>query len=1215
MLKQAARIKVHSRLNSYNVTINCLVVDNVTEKLPAFSLKRNEFDFPHNVKLADPRFNVSSEIDLLIGAEIFWDLLCVGQIKASSKHPTLQKTRFGWIMAGRLDKISQSSSKVLPLHASISNKQLHAELGKFWQLTDSTDKKSEFTIEESICEQHFQNNVGQNEQGRFVVKLPVRDHSLTKLGESREIALNRLRGLEKRFDRQPEFKALYSEFINEYVKLGHMRPVKSIQSSEESLSVFLPHHGIFKTTGQISKIRVVFDASCKDSSGLSLNDVLMVGPVVQQDLVSILMRFRMFRYAIVADIIKMYRQILVHPSQTCLQRILWRENPTDQVSTYELLTLTYGTSSAPYLATRCLIYLANLFSSKYLTGSKHLICDFYMDDMLAGADTIKEAEVIRDEMIELLREGGFELDKWASNCPGLMKGLDNQNNKIININDDIEARILGIRWNRVKDTFHFHCEPVPASKFTKRIIVSEVTRVFDPLGLLGPVVVLAKLIIQELWQIGIEWDEAVPPDIHMRWITLRSQLEVLNQLQIPRVVKFDSNSQLVQIHGFSDASQRAYGACVYLRTKVGPHNYRIELLCSRSRVAPLKAVSLPRLELCAALLLARLISKVCEPVQLEHAKKFFWSDSMITLNWIGAPSRKWTPFVANRVGEIQRLTEFKDWQHVRSSNNPADVLLRGLNPKELIDNDLWWHGPPFLQDDDDLWPRGDIIQSHEDLPESRMVSSIATLTEGCVINQLLARFSRLSKIIRIVAYCLRFSKKNRPSNPSILISPTEASHALNIVCKAVQKQSFSKDYEVLQRKDSIAVTSNIRSLTPFIDESGLLRVGGRLGNSNLESNARHPILIPRNHILTQLIIEQEHKRNLHAGLQATMANVRQQFWSLSLRSATRRVIQNCITCFKVKPRFSEAIMGSLPAGRVTMSRPFTHCGVDYAGPVSIKEGKRRNGKHSKAYVSIFVCFATRAVHIELVSDLTTDAFIAAFKRFISRRGKPSKMYSDNGTSFVGARNQIKEFFIPRNAPHVSGLWEAAVKSAKHHLTRIAGQAHLTFEKLQTALCEIEAVLNSRPITPLSTDPNDLEYLTPGHFLIGEPLNSFPCRDVSDVNENRLIRWHRVEQIRQHFWRRWSTEYLHSLQERTKWRANKGLQLQPNQLVLIKQQNLAPLQWMLGRIQQIHPGADNVARTATVKTVNGSLVRPLSKLAILPLELQNSHLSCDASNSS
>lgn len=316
----------------------------------------------------------------------------------------------------------------------------------------------------------------------------------------------------------------------------------------------------------------------------------------------------------------------------------------------------------------------------------------------------------------------------------------------------------------------------------------------------------------------------------------------------------------------------------------------------------------------------------------------------------------------------------------------------------------------------------------------------------------------------------------------------------------------------------------------------------------------------------------------------------------------------------------------MPSGRVTISRPFTHCGVDYAGPVTLRESKRRNARNHKAYISIFVCFATKAVHIELVSDLTSDTFIGALKRFISRRGKPAHMYSDNGTSFVGAQKQLKEFyefihsdqvkssvnqflrdqetswtFIPPNAPHFGGLWEAAVKSAKHHMYRIVGKAHLMFEELQTVLCEIEAILNSRPLTPLSEDPNDLAYLSPGHFLVGTAMNSFPYPDLNDINENRLVRWQRVEQIRQHFWHRWSTEYLHLLQERHKWKASKGAQLKPNQIVLIKQPGLAPLQWSLGRVREVHVGADGIARSAIVQTAKGSLTRPLTKLAILPVE--------------
>lgn len=324
-----------------------------------------------------------------------------------------------------------------------------------------------------------------------------------------------------------------------------------------------------------------------------------------------------------------------------------------------------------------------------------------------------------------------------------------------------------------------------------------------------------------------------------------------------------------------------------------------------------------------------------------------------------------------------------------------------------------------------------------------------------------------------------------------------------------------------------------------------------------------------------------------------MAAVRQNFWPLSLRSTARKIVRGCITCFKCNPFSSEAKMGILPPPRVTPSRPFSNCGVDYAGPPILREGKRRNARNHKAYICIFVCFAVKAVHIELVSDLSSDSFLSVLKRFMSRRGMPVSIYSDNGTTFVGASRQLSEFFevlnkeetqnrvrqfaaesgfswhfIPPNAPHFSGLWEAAVKSAKIHLNKIVGTAHLTFEEMQTILCEIEAILNSRPLTALSSDPNDLSYLTPGHFLVGDALSAFPCRDLSDINQNRLVRWQRVEQLRQHFWSRWSLEYLNQLQQRHKWTENKGSQLEVGQLVLIKQPNLSPLQWILGRVRDI-----------------------------------------------
>ncbi|XP_024876435.1 uncharacterized protein LOC112457528 [Temnothorax curvispinosus] len=439
-------------------------------------------------------------------------------------------------------------------------------------------------------------------------------------------------------------------------------------------------------------------------------------------------------------------------------------------------------------------------------------------------------------------------------------------------------------------------------------------------------------------------------------------------------------------------------------------------------------------------------------------QRFYWLDASIVLNWISSQSRRWSVFVSNRVGEIQRLTEISDWHHVTSANNPADILSRGLNPYELANSSMWWHGPSFLQLNND-WPSSSFVHLENDLPEQRKVVTNAATVDECLVTKLLSERSSLNKICRIIAYCLRFCRAYCPSTPTKIITSSEIALALRLMCKFVQKQAFSSEYKALNQGKSISTSSGLLSLSPYMDETGVMRVGGRLKNSNLPIDACHPILLPRSHDLTRHVIEYEHVRNMHTGAQATMAAIRQRFWPLALRSTVRRVIQKCVTCFKSKPLQSQAMMGSLPASRVTVSRPFSRTGIDYAGPVTLREGKRRNARNHKAYIAIFVCFATKAVHIELVSDLTLDAFLAAFKRFISRRGKPSHMYSDNKTTFVGAQKQLKELydfylkqtnmsqieqfcseqkiswnFIPPNAPHFGGLWEAAVKSAKFHMT-------------------------------------------------------------------------------------------------------------------------------------------------------------------------------------
>jgi hypothetical protein len=379
-----------------------------------------------------------------------------------------------------------------------------------------------------------------------------------------------------------------------------------------------------------------------------------------------------------------------------------------------------------------------------------------------------------------------------------------------------------------------------------------------------------------------------------------------------------------------------------------------------------------------------------------------------------------------------------------------------------------------------------------------------------------------------------------------------------IILKNVQHQAFSTEIKELEGGRQVSKKSRLISLNPFLDDSGLIRVGGRLRNSGAHSDVKHPIVLPKCEI-TELIVQSEHISLLHAGPQATLASLRQRYWPMSGRSVVRRIIHNCLKCFRANPTTSYQLMGELPKDRVQPARPFLNSGVDFGGPVYLKEGRGRGKRTVKGYIALFVCFATKALHLELVGDLSSQSFLGALKRFISRRGHVANLYSDNGTNFVGARNELSELgemlksqkferdvidrladrtvrwhFIPPHSPHHGGIWEAGIRSVKSHLKRVIGLTSLTYEEMHTVLTQIEACLNSRPLTPISNDPNDLIALSPSHFLIGDLLTAPVEHDVTPLPINRLSRWQYVEQLRQHFWKRWSVDYLTQLQPRRKW---------------------------------------------------------------------------------
>ncbi|XP_039289437.1 uncharacterized protein LOC111054561 [Nilaparvata lugens] len=508
--------------------------------------------------------------------------------------------------------------------------------------------------------------------------------------------------------------------------------------------------------------------------------------------------------------------------------------------------------------------------------------------------------------------------------------------------------------------------------------------------------------------------------------------------------------------------------------------------------------------------------------------------------------------------------------------------------------------------------------------------SLVTCSTTSLFSDLSSKISSYHKLVRIAAYILRFIHnlkhcREPASQQSVELSVQEIQAAELRIIQDIQSDVFADDLKSLRQGKELPSNSSIKSLSPFIHTDNLLRVGGRLREADIPFDYKHQILLPAKHRFTRALIVSFHRRLQHAGVQVTMASIRQRFWIPSTRRIIKSVIKGCKMCFRFSTFRSEQIMGHLPAVRVQPDFPFYNCGVDYAGPLSIRLGGSKSRNFSKAYLALFICMVTRAVHVEVVSELSTKAFIAALIRFSARRGIPFAIHSDNATTFVGAHNELNELhaflsdsaiqseihnfaavfnigwhFIPPRAPHFGGLWENAVKNFKRIFRVVTLNKILNFEELSTLSAQIEAILNSRPLVPLSEDPQDLAYLSPGHFLVGRPLTALPFHTPTTTHIDHRSRWRQLALITQELWDRWSAEFLVTLQRKSKW-SSESENLQIGAVVILKDTGTSPSVWKLARITAVHPGKDNKVRVVTVRTASGTFKRAISSIAPLPLD--------------
>ncbi|KAK9702279.1 Integrase zinc binding domain [Popillia japonica] len=750
--------------------------------------------------------------------------------------------------------------------------------------------------------------------------MPLKDN-IEQLGGTYDVALRKFIALEKMFQVNPSLHKQYLTFMKEYEDLGHM--TKTNDHNNET-DYHLLHHHVVKTESLTTKLRVVFDGSEWPSNGLSLNETQKVGPTLQNDLFSIIVRFRKHSVALTADVEKMYRKVWIHESERHLQQIIWRENQENPINNED----------------------RNPVACDVIKN------DFYVDDLLSGAENENLAYDLFNGVSNILASANFTLRKWNSNDLNVLKKISEtrkeQEDKVY-VCGDLQAKTLGIHWNPREDTFQFNVNLENKKLITKRIALSYISQIFDPLGLVSPVTVLAK--------VCSEWHNVI------------KSMHAVNMIRAPRyLVCTDTSSN--ELHCFSDASEKAYAACIYLKTTEPNSSCNVNLVCAKTKVAPLKSLTIPRLELCGALLLTRLTVKTVSALKLTISRTIYWTDSTIDFSWKRTSPQLLKTFVANRITEIQNASFVENWRHVPTKDNPADIASRGVYENTLEHCKLWWHGPSWLSKEETNWPITNYVKQNTlEMKEVQTCHALETTQD------IFARFSTFTKLVRVVvSYILRvkvncLASKHQKTLGSL--TTAELNRTLNMLIKLSQQESFFDDIVQLAKKRQLRTLNMLIKLSQqesFFDDIVQLA----------KKHAKHT--------LAKLIFKDAHLKLMHAEPQLLLSHIRENYWPIGGRNLAKQVVGNCATCFKVNPKPLEALVGNnLPNNRLEAKYPFYAAGIDYAGPFLLKEGKRRKR-------SLFICLTTRAIHLEVVSDLSTETFIMTLRRFTARRGKPAHIY-------------------------------------------------------------------------------------------------------------------------------------------------------------------------------------------------------------------------------
>ncbi|XP_062704047.1 uncharacterized protein LOC134286450 [Aedes albopictus] len=1159
-------------------------------------------------------------------------------------QPAAAKTRLGWTVYGPIPGESSSTQQCqfhLYKEAQNPDDVLHDLVKEFFSvehvgvavaplLEGSDEMRSRKILEETTL---------RLPSGRFQTGLLWKyDH--IHFPDSKPMAESRLKSLARRLRRKPELFENLQQQIVEYVKKGYAHKItqEEVLGSDPKKVWYLPL-GVVVHPKKPGKVRIVWDAAAS-VQGQSLNSALLPGPDLLSSLPSVLSKYRQRQVAICGDIKEMFHQFQIRPEDRQAQRFLFRSDPSKAPDIYVMDVATFGVTCSPSAAQFIKNQNAKDFESEFPEAAAAIVHNHYVDDYLDSRDTVDEAAQLALQVKTVHAKAGFHIRNWMSNSEEVLSRVgDSAEESAKNFKTHstaVSERVLGMSWFPESDEFGFrglfreqlmpllYGDVVP----TKRQLLQVVMSIFDPLGLVSLAVVHGKILVQKAWRAKIGWDDKISEDLLELW---RRWIELLRQLDTVRIPRCYFPSYLpesyesLQLHIFVDASEEAYVATAFFRI-VDQSQVRCSLVSSKTKVAPLKLLSVPRLELQAALLGARLAESVAENHSLRIKQRFFWSDSSTVLSWLRSDHRRYRQFVAYRVSEILDTSRVDEWHYVPSHLNVADDATKWKERLQISNSHRWFSGPDFLYDPPKQWPKQE-VQSTTTTEELRPMHVHRELRKEQVVQ--FSRFSKWERCLRAVAYVHRFvdqlkRKRNKEeSDVTDILTREELQRAEQTVIKQAQFEAFGDEVITMQNNQTLPVdqrqrlesSSKLYKLSPFLDNQGVVRMEGRIdGFSDATFDFKYPTVLPKNHYVTQLIVDSYHRRYKHSNGETAVNEMRQKYHLTEMRAAFRKVSKTCIWCKVYKATPAVPRMAPLPEARVTPRiRPFSFVGLDYFGPLLVVQGRRE----VKRWVALFTCLTIRAIHLEVVTSLSAECCKMALRRFIARRGAPSEIYSDQGTNFVGVSGELREQvravnqelastftntvtqwrFNPPAAPHMGGSWERMVRSVKCALASLSVERKPNEEVLGTLLVEAESMVNSRPLTYMPLQTSEHAALTPNCFLMlsTSGVNQPPTQLVDD-RQTLYTSWFLCQRLLDQFWTRWVKEYLPTITRRTKWFVDTK-PVSAGDLVVIVDDRVRN-GWIRGQVLRVFPGRDGRCRSANVQTATGVLRRPVAKLAVL-----------------